>query len=185
MISGVKNGFKLMMILKSFYSNYLHLKYINSLTNYDINTELAIQGEENAKMEEEEFNKIRENNINVCIICLCEVEKGKYLNCGHIFHLDCIQEWILHYKKCPTCNHPIDIYSNEKSEFYNKRLKFKANDNDTNNNNNNANNKTNDNNNNSRINSSEELNKNEDINQLNQINQINQNQISSNINHEL
>jgi len=188
MISGVKNGFKLIMTLKSFYSNYLHLKYINSLTNYDINTELAIQGEENAKMDEEEFNKIRENNVNVCIICLCEVEKGKYLNCGHIFHLDCIQEWILHYKKCPTCNHPINIYSNEKSEFYNKKLRIKTNDNDKDkdtNNNNNTNNKTDDNNNNSGVNNFEELNKNEDINQTNQINQINQNQISSNINHEL
>ena len=172
MLSGLKNGFKLIIALKSLYSNYLHLKYIQSLTNYDINTELSIQGEINAKMDEEEFNKVRENNINVCIICLGEIEKGKYLNCGHIFHLECIQEWILKYKKCPTCNNPINIYSNEKSEFYNKRLKIKTNNFNINNNN------TNDNCNNNEINNSEELAKDEDINQ------INQNSISSNINHE-
>jgi hypothetical protein len=91
MLSGLKNGFKLIIALKSLYSNYLHLKYIQSLTNYDINTDISIQGEINAKMDEEEFNKVRENNINVCIICLGEIEKGKYLNCGHIFHLECIQ----------------------------------------------------------------------------------------------
>ena len=168
MISGLKNGFKLIMALKSFYSNYLHLKYIQFLTNYDINTELSSQGERNTKMDEEEINKIRNNNINVCIICLCEIEKGKYLNCGHIFHLNCIQEWILQYKKCPTCNSPINIYSNKKSEFYNKRLRIK--------NNNINNNNTNDNNN--EIDNSEELSKNEDISP------INQNPISSNINHE-
>ena len=164
MISGLKNGFKLIMALKSFYSNYLHLKYIQSLTNYDINTELSIQGEINTKMNEEEFIK---NNINVCIICLGEIEKGKYLNCGHIFHLDCIQEWILQYKKCPTCNSPIDLYSNKKSEFYNKRLRIKTNDT-----NNNINDNTDDNNN--EIDNSEESAKDGDINQ-----------ISSNINHEL
>ena len=164
MISGLKNVFKLIMQLKSFYSNYLHLKYIQSLTNYDINTELSIQGEINPKMDEEEFNKIRKNNINECIICLCEIEKGKYLNCGHIFHLNCIQEWIIQYKKCPTCNSPINIYSNEKSEFYNKRLRIKTNN-------------TNDDNN--KIDNSEGLYKDGDINP------INQNPISSNINHEL
>jgi E3 ubiquitin-protein ligase synoviolin len=155
MISGFKNGFKLIMALKSFYSNYLHLKYIQSLTNYDINKELSIQGEINSKMDEEEFNKVRENNINVCIICLCEIEKGKYLNCGHIFHLECIQEWILQYKKCPTCNSPINIYSNEKTEFYNKRLRIKTND---------TNNITNDNKNEN--NYSEELGKDEDLNPI-------------------
>ena len=157
MLSGLKNGFKLIIALKSLYSNYLHLKYIQSLTNYDINTDIS---------------KVRENNINVCIICLGEIEKGKYLNCGHIFHLECIQEWILKYKKCPTCNNPINIYSNEKSEFYNKRLKIKTNNFNINNNN------TNDNCNNNEINNFEELAKDEDINQ------INQNSISSNINHE-
>ena len=142
------------------------------MTNYDINTDLLIQGEINKIISEEEINKIRKNNINVFTICLGEVETGKYLNCGHIFHINCLEEWILEYKKCPTCNSPINIYSNEKSEFYNKRLKIKTNNFNINNNN------TNDNCNNNEINNFEELAKDEDINQ------INQNSISSNINHE-
>jgi hypothetical protein len=149
------------------------------LTNYDINTDLLIQGEINKIISEEEINKIRKNNINVCTICLGEVETGKYLNCGHIFHINCLEEWILEYKKCPTCNSPINIYSNEKSEFYYKRLKIKTND---------ANNITNENtndNNNGKDNS-ESLAKDEYINPANPANtNISCKSINFNINHEL
>ena len=162
-ISQLESCLGLIIALKSFYSNFLHLKYIQSLENYDINKELIIQGEMNSKMGEKELNSIRKNEINICIICLCEIETGKYLNCGHIFHLNCIQEWILHCKKCPTCNTSINIYSNEKSEFFNKRLRIKTN---------NINNATTNNN---GIETTDKLNKEEDLNQ---------NQISSNSNHE-
>ena len=156
LVSGSNNFLKLTSLLYSLYSKYLHLKFIQSLTNYDINTDLLIQGEISKKIGEEEISIIRKNNINVCIICLGEVEKGKYLNCGHIFHINCLEEWILQYKKCPICNSPINIYSNEKSEFYNKRLRIKAIDN---------NNITNDNNN--RKDNYEALAKDDDINPAN------------------
>ena len=80
-----------------------------------------MQGKINNNEIEGKINTIK-NEINYCIICLSEVEKGKYLNCGHIFHFNCIKKWALLYKKCPTCNWPIKINSKEKSEFYKQRL---------------------------------------------------------------
>ena len=116
---------ELIILVKRIYIDCSYLKYIKSLTDYDINEELKIQGEINNNMNEEDIKRIKKEKINNCIICFYEIEKGKYLNCGHIFHYNCIKEWILHYKKCPTCNVPIEIHSNKKSHFYNKRLGVK------------------------------------------------------------
>ena len=113
---------ELFILVKRIYKDLSYLKYIKSLTEYDINKELEIKGKIKANMNEEDIKNIKKYKINNCIICFCEIEKGKYLNCGHIFHYNCIKEWILHYKKCPTCNLPIEIKSNKKSIFYNKRL---------------------------------------------------------------
>jgi len=41
-----------------------------------------------------------------CIICMEKFEEGeqvKQLNCGHIFHGDCIDKWLEKEKKCPFC----------------------------------------------------------------------------------
>ena len=32
-----------------------------------------------------------------------EGEQVKQLNCGHIFHGDCIDKWLEKEKKCPFC----------------------------------------------------------------------------------
>ena len=121
----LKNIIEIITLIKRIYSNYYHLKNIQSLTNYDINEELEIQGEINKDMTEEEINQIKKEKINKCIICFSEIEKGKYLNCGHVFHLNCIKEWIFYYKTCPMCKCPIKLDSNEKTDFYNKRLGIK------------------------------------------------------------
>ena len=122
---GIKNYLEITTLIKRIYSNYYHLKNLQYLTDYDIDKELKIHGDINEDMTEEEIKKIKKEKINKCIICFSEIEKGKYLNCGHIFHLNCIKEWILHYKSCPMCKSPIKLDSNEKSDFYNKRLGIK------------------------------------------------------------
>ena len=41
-----------------------------------------------------------------CIICMEKFEENeqiKQLNCGHIFHGDCIDKWLEKEKKCPFC----------------------------------------------------------------------------------
>ena len=45
-----------------------------------------------------------------CIICMEEFEekeKVKLLPCGHIFHINCIKQWLLKQKSCPFCKSEI------------------------------------------------------------------------------
>lgn len=46
-----------------------------------------------------------------CTICLCEYEEGdavKMLRCGHSFHSDCIDPWLINKKAlCPICRRGI------------------------------------------------------------------------------
>ena len=30
----------------------------------------------------------------ICLICLGEVENGKKIECGHVFHTSCLRSWI-------------------------------------------------------------------------------------------
>ena len=51
------------------------------------------------------LNKDFENNE--CIICLENMIKGervKILECGHMYHNDCIMEWFKHKRECPLCS---------------------------------------------------------------------------------
>jgi hypothetical protein len=53
-------------------------------------------------------NKYSENYQ--CIICMEEYEKNenvKLLPCGHIFHDNCIKEWLMKQKSCPFCKSEI------------------------------------------------------------------------------
>ena len=49
-----------------------------------------------------------ENKFTCCTICLNDYEKGDMVkeipNCGHIFHSECLNEWLLRRFKCPNCN---------------------------------------------------------------------------------
>ena len=45
-----------------------------------------------------------------CIICMEEFNEGekvKLLPCGHIFHPNCIKEWLMKQKSCPFCKSEI------------------------------------------------------------------------------
>ena len=39
-----------------------------------------------------------------CVICREGVTKPKSLTCGHTFCTHCIDQWLPHASKCPTCN---------------------------------------------------------------------------------
>ena len=45
-----------------------------------------------------------------CAICLSEYEEGEELRvlpCKHVFHRECIDEWLANDERCPTCKRSI------------------------------------------------------------------------------
>ena len=103
--------------------------------DYDILTELKNQGIINDHMTKEEIDKIKKEKIDRCNICLCELEKGKYLNCGHAFHLKCIKDWVSQNANCPLCKSNIKTDQNIHSRFLNERLGIRGNNQNQNQNN--------------------------------------------------
>ena len=128
-IDVLKNAYHLLKLTIKIYESYNNTNYVQSLTDYDINVELSNQGLINNNMTEEEIKKIKQEKMNFCGICLYEIEKGKYLNCGHVFHLKCIKVWVAVNAICPTCKTPIITNQNTRSRFFNERLGIHVNNN--------------------------------------------------------
>ncbi|CAJ0949157.1 unnamed protein product, partial [Mesorhabditis belari] len=64
--------------------------------------------------ERNEFVKdveVPENEKERCTVCLMEFETGegvRKLRCTHLFHVDCIDKWLVYNKKCPVCRVEVD-----------------------------------------------------------------------------
>jgi hypothetical protein len=46
-----------------------------------------------------------------CTICVSKYQIGENvteLNCKHIFHTECISEWVKYKSECPVCRQSID-----------------------------------------------------------------------------
>jgi hypothetical protein len=49
-----------------------------------------------------------------CTVCLVDFETGddiRSLHCTHMFHVDCIDRWLVYNKKCPICRSKLFCYS--------------------------------------------------------------------------
>ena len=53
---------------------------------------------------------------NTCPICLIKMPpaapkrfKTIQIECGHLFHGECIRKWLVEAEMCPMCRHPIEI----------------------------------------------------------------------------
>jgi len=44
---------------------------------------------------------------DICLICRDQMETGKKLPCGHVFHESCILSWLEQQNTCPTCREPL------------------------------------------------------------------------------
>ena len=56
------------------------------------------------------FKKNYYKDNNKCVICqedFRDFEKVKKLGCEHLFHINCIDQWLKKDKKCPFCNKEI------------------------------------------------------------------------------
>ena len=52
------------------------------------------------------------NDDNKCVVCQYEFKNGEevtQLNCGHLFHSDCVDTWLSKNKVCPMCHKEITI----------------------------------------------------------------------------
>eukprot|EP00525_Craspedostauros_australis_P003508 CAMPEP_0198112838 /NCGR_PEP_ID=MMETSP1442-20131203/4628_1 /TAXON_ID= /ORGANISM="Craspedostauros australis, Strain CCMP3328" /LENGTH=372 /DNA_ID=CAMNT_0043769753 /DNA_START=17 /DNA_END=1135 /DNA_ORIENTATION=+ len=81
--------------------------------------------------------------VEPCAICLTDYEKDDILcwsqseKCTHVFHRDCMEEWLLKHEECPCCRHNYLSLGGEDDEV------DENNNNDNNNNNNNGGNNNN------------------------------------------
>ena len=59
------------------------------------------------------YQKNKYKNIdNKCVVCQYEFKNGENitkLNCGHVFHTDCVDTWLSKNKVCPMCHKEIIV----------------------------------------------------------------------------
>lgn len=62
-------------------------------------------------------NFMQAKNVNYkffysrCAICMCEFVMGealRFLPCMHVYHKDCIDDWLMRSFTCPSCMEPVD-----------------------------------------------------------------------------
>jgi hypothetical protein len=76
-------------------------------------------------------NSTSENKVAAaatCAICLSSYNEGDVLkilpNCHHIFHIDCISQWLTeHSNLCPLCRLPVVVCKEEGYGNKNKRMR--------------------------------------------------------------
>jgi hypothetical protein len=69
--------------------------------NHKLNIHLSNLPDYIASTSEEKKEEI------TCYICFDELNVGKRLNCGHVFHLHCIKDWVESSAGCPLCKVPV------------------------------------------------------------------------------
>jgi E3 ubiquitin-protein ligase synoviolin len=46
-----------------------------------------------------------------CLVCREGMDKGKKVQCGHVFHVDCLRMWLQHQQTCPLCRFVMNFFS--------------------------------------------------------------------------
>jgi hypothetical protein len=77
--------------------------------DYDLEEDLMMIEEETtrfipaAKSCVEELKTVKAEEITKCTICFEDVNVGVALPCSHMFHMNCIQDWLVIGHCCPLC----------------------------------------------------------------------------------
>ena len=49
-----------------------------------------------------------------CAICLGDIQTGSQTSCGHTYHTDCIQKWLVQNDNCPLCRQTCTLIQTDK-----------------------------------------------------------------------
>jgi len=97
--------FNILIIYKLFWGISKALSAIKSFTKFiAINKRLS---QSFLDATEEEVSR-----AGRCVICCEPLKEGKKLDCGHIFHLRCILNWLKYKSLCPMCRRVISLRDN-------------------------------------------------------------------------
>ena len=90
-------------------------EYQTALEESNHDQELVRNENQILNMSSVKFKNVKTKD-NTCTICCTEFENDDsviLLNCNHIFHKECINEWI-HYKaECPLCKTSVNVTQKE------------------------------------------------------------------------
>ncbi|CAK79329.1 unnamed protein product (macronuclear) [Paramecium tetraurelia] len=88
-VDGVENAYAMFNKIKVFYNQVKLIRMIERI---------------------QDVEKI-DSHDSTCLICLNELENGKKLSCGHIYHKSCLKTWIAGNSNqfCPKCKKPIQL----------------------------------------------------------------------------
>ncbi|CAD8176315.1 unnamed protein product [Paramecium octaurelia] len=104
-VDGVENAYAMLNKIKVFYNQVKLIRMIERI---------------------QDVEKI-DSHDSTCLICLNELENGKSLSCGHIYHKSCLKTWIAGNSNqfCPKCKKPIQLEQNkiEDNDSKTKNLK--------------------------------------------------------------
>lgn len=80
--------------------------------------ESSVSSEESPKEESEvnANNVVDDDDLEKCTICLYEFEVEedvRRLPCMHLFHVECVDQWLITNKRCPICRIDIEDHIKE------------------------------------------------------------------------
>jgi hypothetical protein len=78
---------------------------LESVLNISFEEEKGMLRDENVSIEIKK-EKFKDNVSGECCICCSKYMKNEEyikLECGHLFHSGCIEEWVKYKKNCPVC----------------------------------------------------------------------------------
>ena len=91
-------------------TGYHHACDIKTFLAADVDKLAASRAKKRARVQEPEPPQEPEEEAEECPVCLDPMTGATAtLVCGHLFHKDCITDWVRSQATCPTCRATLEI----------------------------------------------------------------------------